>query len=79
MIIYVLNSKSKIKKQDKKILEPIWIERSKDLTILKFPAEWCGPSQMHEPIYEETSSKYSDKLFGEIDIDDEESKSIVSK
>lgn len=34
---------------------------------------------MFVPIYEEASSKYSDILFGEIDIDDEETKSIVSK
>ena len=53
------------------------VESSKDLTILKFSAEWCGPCQMFVPIYEEASSKYSDILFGEIDIDDEETKSIV--
>lgn len=55
------------------------VESSKDLTILKFSAEWCGPCQMFVPIYEEASSKYSNILFGEIDIDDEETKSIVSK
>ncbi|MGL5640219.1 MAG: thioredoxin family protein [Mycoplasmoidaceae bacterium] len=55
------------------------IENSKNLTILKFSAEWCGPCQMFVPVYAEASSKYSDLLFGEIDIDDEETKAIVSK
>ncbi len=55
------------------------VESSKGLTILKFSAEWCGPCQMFVPVYEEASLKYSDILFGEIDIDDEETKSIVSK
>ena len=31
------------------------------------------------PSYEEASSKYRDILFGEIDIADEETKSIVAK
>ncbi|MGL5246225.1 MAG: thioredoxin family protein [Mycoplasmoidaceae bacterium] len=55
------------------------IENSKNLTILKFSAEWCGPCQMFVPIYAEASSKHVDVLFGEIDIDDEETKSITSK
>ncbi|MGL4616738.1 MAG: thioredoxin family protein [Mycoplasmoidaceae bacterium] len=55
------------------------IENSKDLTILKFSAEWCGPCQMFSPVYVEASNKHSDLLFGEIDIDVEDTKTIVSK
>ena len=55
------------------------VESSKDLTMLKYSAEWCGPCQMFVPIYEEPSWKYSNILFGEIDIDDVETKYIVSK
>ena len=55
------------------------VESSKDLTIFKFSAEWCGPCLMFVPIYEAASSKYSNILFGEVDIVDEETKSIGSK
>ena len=32
------------------------VESSKDLTTLKFSAEWSGPWQMFVPIYEEATS-----------------------
>ncbi len=55
------------------------IEGSSGLSLLKFSAEWCGPCQMFKPVYAEVANQHDDIVFGEIDIDNDEVKSIVSK
>nr|EGQ40111.1 MAG: thioredoxin [Candidatus Nanosalinarum sp. J07AB56] len=41
--------------------------------IVDFYADWCGPCQQLEPIYEDVSEEYSDINFGRVDMDENSS------
>lgn len=45
-------------------------ETSKQDTIVKFYADWCGPCKMMAPIFEEVSNEVENITFFEINIDD---------
>lgn len=45
---------------------------SKDIVILDFWAEWCGPCKMFGPIFEAASEKHEDIAFGKVDTDAEQ-------
>ncbi len=45
--------------------------KSKELVIIDFFAEWCGPCKVVEPIIKVLSDNYSDKItFGKVDVSD---------
>jgi len=44
------------------------IENAKDLVVVDFFAEWCGPCQTFGPIFEEVSNEYPGVKFIKIDV-----------
>lgn len=43
---------------------------SKDLVLIDFYADWCGPCKVITPLLEELSSEYADKIkFYKLDVD----------
>ncbi|MBP3222883.1 MAG: thioredoxin [Actinomycetaceae bacterium] len=42
------------------------------ITLLDFWAEWCGPCKRFGPIFEKTSEKYDDVVFGKINTEEEQ-------
>jgi len=53
-------------KFDKEVLQ------SKDIVLVDFNANWCGPCQMLKPILEEVSNEKQDVKFVSVNIDDED-------
>lgn len=53
-------------KFDKEVLQ------SKDIVLVDFNANWCGPCQMLKPILEEISLEKQDVKFVSVNIDDED-------
>lgn len=45
---------------------------SDNLIVVDFYADWCGPCRMLSPIIAELSDKYSDIVFGKVNVDNEE-------
>ena len=45
---------------------------SKDIVVVDFYANWCGPCRMLRPILEELSQEVQDYKFASINIDQEE-------
>jgi len=41
----------------------------RDIVLLDFFADWCGPCHTFAPIYEQAATKHSDLLFGKVDAD----------
>lgn len=47
------------------------VTTKRDITVMDFWAEWCGPCKSFSPIFEEVASKNPDVTFAKIDIDAE--------
>ena len=70
-----------ITKEDfaKKVYDIANVESADDLkligdkpVVIDFYAPWCGPCKMLEPIFDEVSKEYKDKVdFYKVDIDEE--------
>ena len=43
-----------------------------DIVIIDFWAPWCAPCKNFGPIYEATSEKYSDIVFGKVNTEEEQ-------
>lgn len=47
------------------------IVNNNDVVIIDFWAQWCGPCKTFAPVFEATSEKYPDIVFGKVDTEDQ--------
>lgn len=48
------------------------VVESNDIVLVDFWASWCGPCRMFAPVFEETSERHPDAVFGKVDTEAEQ-------
>ena len=46
------------------------VEEAKELVLIDFFANWCGPCKMISPVLEELSNELTDVKFCKVDVDE---------
>jgi thioredoxin 1 len=61
------SDKNIVEKETNKVMES-----DKNIVVIDFMAEWCGPCKMQDPVIEEMKKKFEGKAtFKKIDVDKE--------